>query len=186
MPGKLTARKLTAGKLTAGKTAYWIVFAVTLAVYLTMLTWTLPGISADAAGLVPFDMRPMGYTPDEAREFLAALGDKGRDLYLGPQASLDLLYPLVLAIVLAGAVSVLIADWRLRGVLYIFILGGMLADYTENTFVALMLEYTEPVPDRLASLASKATVTKSVLTGLAMIAILGGLILAASRRWFRK
>lgn len=176
MPRKLMPRKI----------AYWIVFAVTLGIYLTMLTWTLPGISADAAGLVPFDMRPMGYTLDEAREFLTALGDKGRDLYLGPQALLDLFYPLALAITLVGAVSVLITDWRLRGVLYIFILGGMLADYTENTFVALMLEYTEPVPDRLVSLASKATVVKSVLTGLVMIAVLGGLILAASRRWFRK
>ncbi len=168
------------------KIAYWIVFAVTLAIYLTMLTWTLPGIRADAAGLVPFDMRPMGYSPDEARSFLAALGDKGRALYLGPQAQLDLLYPLVLAIVLAGAVSALIADWRLRGILYIFILGGMLADYTENTFVALMLEYTEPVPDRLASLASKATVVKSVSTGIAMVVVLGGLILAGIKRWVTK
>jgi hypothetical protein len=168
------------------KIAYWFVFAVTLGIYLTMLTWTLPGISADAAGLVPFDMRPMGYTPDEARSFLAALGDKGRALYLGPQAQLDLVYPLFLAVVLAGAVSVLIADWRLRGVLYIFILGGMLADYTENTFVALMLEYTEPVPDRLASLACKATVVKSVLTGLAMIAVLLGLIRAGKNRWASK
>lgn len=168
------------------KIAYWFVFAVTLAIYLTMLTWTLPGISADAAGFVPFDMRPMGYSPDEARSFLAALDDKGRALYLGPQAQLDLVYPLVLAIVLAGAVSVLISDWRLRGVLYVLILGGMLADYTENTFVALMLEYTEPVPDRLASLASKATVVKSVLTGLAMIAVLVGLILAGKKRWASK
>lgn len=168
------------------KIAYWFVFAVTLGIYLTMLTWTLPGISADAAGLVPFDMRPMGYTPDEARSFLAALGDKGRALYLGPQAQLDLVYPLVLAVVLAGAVSVLIADWRLRGVLYVFILGGMLADYTENTFVALMLEYTEPVPDRLATLASKATVVKSLLTSLAMIAVLGGLIRAGLKRWVWK
>jgi hypothetical protein len=168
------------------KIAYWFVFAVTLGIYLTMLTWTLPGISADAAGLVPFDMRPMGYSPDEARSFLAALGDKGRALYLGPQAQLDLVYPLVLAVVLAGAVSVLISDWRLRGVLYVFVLGGMLADYTENTFVALMLEYTEPVPDRLANLASKATVVKSVLTGLAMIAVLVGLIRAGKKRWASK
>lgn len=168
------------------KIAYWIVFAITLAIYLTMLTWTLPGISADAGGLVPFDMRPMGYSPDEARSFLAALGDKGRALYLGPQAKLDLLYPLVLAIVLAGAVSALIADWRLRGILYIFILAGMLADYTENAFVALMLEYTEPVPDRLASLASNATVVKSVMTGIAMVTVLGGLILAGIKRWVTK
>jgi hypothetical protein len=166
--------------------AYWLVFVITLAIYGTMLIWTLPGISADAGGLVPFDMRPMGYSPDEARSFLSALGDKGRALYLGPQAQLDLVYPAVLAIVLAGAVSVLIADWRLRGVLYIFILGGMLADYTENTFVALMLEYTEPVPDRLAGLASKATVVKSVLTGLAMTAVLVGLIIAGKKRWIKK
>lgn len=168
------------------KIAYWIVFAAALAIYVTMVTWTLPGISADAQGLRPFDLRPLGYTPDEAREFLAVLGDKGRELYLGPQALLDLLYPLLLAIVLAGAVSALIADWRLRGVLFLFILVGMLADYTENSFVALMLEYTEPVPDKLASYASRATEIKSILTGLAMVGVLYGLIVAALRRWSRK
>ncbi|MFT4959029.1 MAG: hypothetical protein ACI92Z_000101 [Paracoccaceae bacterium] len=168
------------------KIAYWVVFALTFAIYLTMLTWTLPDISADAAGLVPFDMRPFGYSPDEARAFLAALGDKGRALYLGPQNMLDLLYPFVLAITLAGAVAALIADWRLRGVLYTVILGGILADYVENTFVALMLEYTEPVPDKLARFASKATVIKSALTGFAMVGVLGGLILAGIKRWSKK
>ncbi|MBL4766770.1 MAG: hypothetical protein JKY94_03520 [Rhodobacteraceae bacterium] len=168
------------------KIAYWIVFAVTMAIYLTMLTWTLPAISADAAGLVPFDMRPFGYTPDEARSFLAALGDRGRALYLGPQHRLDLLYPVLLAIVLAGAVAGLIADRRLRVLLYLAILGGMFSDYTENTFVALMLKSTEPVPDRLALFANNATVIKSGLTGFAMIGVLGGLVLAGIRRWTRK
>ena len=165
------------------KVAYWVVFAGTLAVYFTMLTWTLPGISADAGGLIPFDMRPMGYTPDEARSFLAALGDKGRALYLGPQHLLDLLYPLLLCIVLAGAVSALITNWKLRGVLFAAILGGMLADYCENIFVAMMLNHPGVIPDHMATNANLATVLKSGLTGVAMVAVLGALILAAMKRW---
>lgn len=168
------------------KIAYWVVFAATLAIYGTMLIWTLPDISADAAGLVPFDMRPFGYTLDEVRAFLAALGDKGRALYLGPQHLLDLAYPLGLAIVLAGAVGALIANWKLRGLVYLAILLGMLADYSENTFVTLMLEYPVAVPEKLATYASVSTVVKSMLTGLAMMAVLGALILAAARRWIRK
>lgn len=167
------------------KLAYWAVFAAAMAIYVTMLTWTLPGIAENAGGLVPFDMRPLGYTPDEARSFIAALSEKGRELYLGPQQLLDLAYPVLLAIVLAGAVGALVDNWKLRGVLYLAILLGMLADYSENTFVALMLEYPGPVSDKLAGLASKATVVKSVLTGFAMVGVLGALILAAKRRWTR-
>ena len=167
------------------KLAYWVIFAATMAIYVTMLVWTLPGIAENAGGLVPFDMRPTGYTPDEARTFLDALNEDGRSLYLGPQHMLDLAYPILLAIVLAGAVAALIGNRKLRGVLYLAILLGMLADYSENTFVALMLEYPVPVTDKLAGLANKATVVKSTLTGFAMVVVFGALVLAAKRRWIR-
>lgn len=168
-----------------GKLAYWAVFAATMAIYATMLIWTLPSIAENAGGLVPFDMRPTGYSPDEARIFLSALNETGRSLYLGTQHTLDLVYPMLLAIVLSGGVVALIANWKLRGVLYLAILLGMFADYTENTFVALMLEYPGPVPDKLAGFASMATVIKSALTGFAMVVLIGALALAAKKRWIR-
>ena len=56
---------------------YWIVFAVTLAVYGTMLAWSLPTVAASAEGLMPFDMRPGGYSFAEAEAFLAALSAEG-------------------------------------------------------------------------------------------------------------
>jgi hypothetical protein len=161
---------------------YWTVFAITLAVYGAMMFWTLPGISAAAEGLVAFDMRPGGYSPDEARRFLAALTDEGRALYLGPQHLLDLFYPALLAIVLGGAVWGLVRSAALRWILLAVILGGMLADYTENALVKGLIESFAPVTDAAVQSASLATLVKSTLTGLAMIALCIAVVSAFIRR----
>jgi len=164
------------------RAAYWLVFAITLVVYGTMVIWTLPGIAAAAGGLVAFDLRPTGYSPDEARTFLAALNDQGRALYLGPQRMLDLVYPALLAIVLGGATVTLVRNAPLRWALLVVILGGMAADYTENALVKSMLENSSPVSDASAMGAARATIVKSALTGLAMSAVCIALVIAFFRR----
>lgn len=163
--------------------AYWGAVALTLAIYATMLIWTLPGISGDAAGLVPFDLRPTGYSATEAQAFLAALGEDGRALYQGPQRFLDLVYPVGLAITLGGGLSALIADPKLRAGLLFFVICGMCADYGENYLVAQMLAYSGPVPKTLVDQASLATIVKSAATGLAMVALIGAVLLVGLRKW---
>lgn len=169
--------------MSRARIAYWALFAVTLAVYAAMAGGTLPAIARDAAGLTAFDMRPAGYTPAEARAFLTALGDEGRALYLGPQHLLDLIYPALLAAVLIGALWVLLPPLWLRGSLILAALAGMAADYTENARVAAMLVHTGPVPDAMVAAASRASQTKSMLTSVAMLAIVAGLLRAAWIKW---
>jgi hypothetical protein len=41
----------------------------------------------------PFDIRPLGYSYEEARSFLAATGEQGRAYYLSRQLILDTVYP---------------------------------------------------------------------------------------------
>ncbi len=94
--------------MTAPRLAFWLLFAATLGVYATMLGWTLPAISAAAGGLPAFDMRPGGYSFDEAKAFLAALSPEGKALYLDVQHKLDTAYPGLLAATLFFA----IARWR--------------------------------------------------------------------------
>lgn len=159
------------------KPGYWLILALALGVYATMILWTLPDITTEADGLVPFDLRPTGYGADEARNFLNALSNEGRETYLGPQRLLDVLYPVLLALVLAGAARALVRRGAARLLLLLVILGGMLADYTENTLVAGLLT-TDPVTDAAIAAASRATIVKSALTGLAM-----GWILLALARW---
>ncbi|SEQ61940.1 hypothetical protein [Thalassovita taeanensis] len=165
------------------RAAYWVAVAATLGVYAVMVLWTLPEISAQTGELRPFDLRPTGYSSAEARAFLAALSDKGRALYLGPQHWLDLLYPALLAITLAGAVRALVTPKALQIALITSVMLGMAADYVENTLVARMLNETGAVPDGLIALASCATVAKSVLTGVAILAVCAGLLRAGWARW---
>lgn len=170
--------------MSRARIAYWAVFAAALAVYAAMVGWTLPAISRDAGGLSPFDMRPTGYSVAEARAFLAALGDEGRALYLGPQHWLDLVYPALLAVVLIGAVKVLIAPRWLQFGLCLLALGGMAADYLENARVAAMLG-GGPVPDALILAANRATQVKAAATSAVMLAVCAGLALAAWKTWRR-
>ena len=165
------------------RAAYWLVFAAMLVVYGAMVLWTLPAISDGAGGLVPFDLRLTGYNVADARLFLSGLNDAGRALYQGPQRLLDTAYPALLGLVLSGAFIALVARRWLRWALILVVLAGMAADYTENYLVAQMLAAQEPVADSLVAAASRATLVKSTLTGLAMTVVLVLLGLAGIAKW---
>lgn len=164
------------------RAAYRTAFTAAMVVYLAMVFWTLPGISTAAGGLAEFDLRPMGYRPDEARAFIGALSDQGRVLYLGPQRLLDFFYPGLLAIVLGGAIWSLVRPVLLRRVLLAMVVGGMLADYVKNSLVKGLLKSPGPVTDLAILTASRATVIKTALTGLAMIAVLIAAVLTLVQR----
>lgn len=164
------------------RAAYWAILAAALGVYAAMVGWTLPAISDEAGGLMPFDLRPTGYSGDAARAFLAALSDRGRAIYLGPQRWLDLIYPALLALALLGAVRVFVGPPLLRWLLVALILIGMLADYSENARVAAMLHWDGAVPDDMVAAASLRTRLKSVFTGVVMVAVLLALARAGLRR----
>jgi hypothetical protein len=163
--------------------AYWLIFALALAVYGAMVFWTLPAISDGAGGLMAFDLRPTGYSASEARAFLASLSDNARAIYLGPQSWLDMVYPALLGVVLAGALRVLVRQVVLRRILILVVFASVLADYYENFLVAQMLVENETASDALISSASRATIAKSALAGVAMIALLIALIKAGFTKW---
>jgi hypothetical protein len=61
--------------LLAGNGALWAV----------MFFGTLAHLQALAGGAAPFDIRPLGYSYEEARSFLAAIVEQGRAYYLSRQ-----------------------------------------------------------------------------------------------------
>jgi len=168
---------------------FWLVFAATLGVYLVMLVWTLPAITAAAGGLVPFDLRPTGYTADEARAFLAALTPEGAALYRNVQQRLDIAYPALLAATLVMAILLLspagLGRWR--WLLAATALPGMVFDYLENASVAAMLDGgAAALTPELAAAASRWTVLKSAFSALAFTVLLVLLALWLLRRLSRR
>lgn len=168
---------------------FWLLFAATMAVYATMLVWTLPTVSAAAGDLPPFDMRPGGYDLEAARAFVAALSPEGKSFYLDVQQRLDLFYPLLIALTVYFAVAALLPLrlGRWRYLIAAPALAIALFDYLENAAVAKML--STPPAELSAGLvdeASRWTVlksgTSSVMLTLPLLLIAWKLIQWWSRR----
>jgi len=158
--------------MTKGWKVYWVVVAATVANYLIMILWSLPQVSEMAGGGVPFDMRPGGYSFDDALEFLIAITDTGRDFYLNTQQLLDSFYPTLFAATVAIALAHLLPrywGWALATIA--IVAGGF--DYLENSAVAAMLR-VEPdaLTQAMVSTASNWTLAKSVSTTIASLALL--------------
>src|SRR5262252_8963046 len=72
------------------RTAHVVVaLIVSFMLWGVMVFGTLPYLRRTAGGLEPFDLRPFGYTPEEARALLYALSDIGRAYYADVQLQLD-------------------------------------------------------------------------------------------------
>ncbi len=70
-----------------------VLFVLTMTVYLTMLLYSIPSVTAFAPELPLFDLSPAGYSFNYANELLNTLGEGGRNLYLSTQLPLDFIYP---------------------------------------------------------------------------------------------
>ncbi|MEY1554237.1 hypothetical protein AB3Y40_01260 [Yoonia sp. R2331] len=133
---------------------------LTVLLYLSMVFGPLARLQAIASA-PPLDMRPFGYAPDDAKAFLNALGSAGRSLYLTRQIPLDMIYPGLLALTLAGWLR-----WLGRKGAAVAV-AASLCDYIENLLiVGLLLTYPE-MPDGPLVWAGWATVLKSGLSTVA-------------------
>lgn len=158
--------------MSKGWKVYWAVVAVTVANYLTMVLWSLPLVSEMAGGGVPFDMRPGGYSFEEARVFLSAMSSEGREFYLNTQQLLDFFYPTLFAITVSIAlVHLMPRYWGSILALVAIAAGGF--DHLENGAVAIMLDVTpDLVTEAMVSTASNWTLAKSISTTFVSIALL--------------
>jgi len=168
---------------------YWLVLVVTLAIYATMLVWSLPYLKDAAGGLMPFDVRPTGYSPHEARAFLSALfasGPEPRDFYLIVQHRLDLFFPALSGFLVAATLYIFTTSWPLiaRWVLILLPIVGAAFDYGENAAVADMLRLLpELASDEAIQMASRMTVFKAALISTSLIIMLVLLGVAAAKRF---
>jgi hypothetical protein len=160
----------------------WFVVALTVAVYLLMVFWSLPFIAGQAGGQVPFDLRPGGYSGDEARAFLTALSAEGRAFYQGTQHWLDLVYPPLMAVSLGwAALSLMRRRWAI--VVTLMAAGAAVSDWAENAAVAVLLR-ADPasVGDDAVARAAGWGMAKAGLTTLAATEVTAALAVTIYRR----
>lgn len=162
--------------------AFWTTFGAATVVYLTMVLWSLPYIAQEAGGLMPFDVRPMGYSVAEAQEFVSALSPAGRAFYLGTQHTLDIVYPALIGLVLVLGVQLLFKA-PVSSVLSIIALMASASDYLENYLIASVLSEAGAMVDaNLVNVASVLTVSKSVGQTICFVAMFLG---AGRSLWLR-
>ncbi|MCK0126208.1 hypothetical protein MWU76_17590 [Gelidibacter sp. F2691] len=165
------------------KRVFWAVFAATVLVYCAMVLWSLPIIMDDTNGLMPFDLRPSGYTTDEARAFLMALSENGKAHYLGVQHKLDTLYPGLMALSLVLAYFLLFPKKWAVGFSALAVLAAIF-DWNENSAVADLLRLgAESIDEEVVSVAALFTMLKSGFVTIALTILIAGVAGAIWRRW---
>jgi hypothetical protein len=164
---------------------YLLLLFATATVYSVMVVWSLPYVASEAGGLLPFDLRPAGYSPMEARTFLDALSYDGTVFYRRVQLTLDLIFPVLFATTIAISMWALSSEnWgRWRYAFVIIAVATAAFDYLENSSISAML-YAGPdgLSEKLAKVASNWTVLKSASSTLAITALLVLLALRLFRR----
>lgn len=171
-----------------------IALVFTLAFWAVILLGTMPHIRAAAGGLEPFDLRFTGYSTEEARRFLAALGTEGRSFYRTIELILDSIFPMVYASTLA-LIGVLLVSGRFacrrlpgglcRAAPVVLAFLAMALDYRENHLLSKMLDRgPEAVGDHLVAAASLMTVTKWIAVA-ALALVLTVYAVRATLKWKR-
>ena len=158
------------------RTAHVVVaLLVSFALWGVMMFWTLAYLRRTAGGLEPFDLRPFGYTPEEARALLYALSSVGRAYYAEVQLQLDTAFPalyalsrglLLLWVTAPGRTAARPLPLLARLALLILPLVTAWFDYFENEGIAAMLAVGPQAADELIERTSFWTRAKS-LAGLA-------------------
>ncbi|MFZ2103211.1 MAG: hypothetical protein WAU86_21870 [Oricola sp.] len=164
---------------------FWLVVALTLADYFVMIFWSIPRLTADAGGLAVFDMRPGGYSFEEAKAFLAALSAEGAAFYANVQHRLDAAYPALLALTLGWSILRLAPErWGLwRWLLAATAIPGMVFDYWENFGVTGMLEAgSDGITPQTVAAASLHSQLKAGASTVAMTILLVLLVTWGFRR----
>jgi len=149
-----------------------------------MILWSLPLLTEITGGVIPFDLRPGGYTFGEALVFLEAINESGRSFYLNTQHTLDFFYPMLFATSVAIPLVYLMPSyfgWPMAAIA----LGAAVFDYLENNAVAAMIK-TAPgdLTEAMVSTASNWTLAKSILTTIASVALLVVLCIKGIN-WFK-
>ncbi len=170
---------MTESKLSNQHGLQAVIFGLAAAgIYIVMINITLEHIQF-LSGLRPFDMRPGGYSSEQAHVLLDALGIDGRQYYLTRQIPLDLIYPALMALTLVSILKWIERQGVNRVLTKVGIglsVGAAIADYLENVGICSMILSWPDLPTSLVQAVSLASIAKAVLTTAAVLTVTSGLV----------
>jgi hypothetical protein len=161
-------------KHTSGKKVLGL-FILTNAVYIFMLTVTIPKTMGFSNGMKLLDMMPTGYDLNYVTELFNSLGENGRETYLTTQIPVDMLYPL-----LFGLTYCLLLGYFLKKLnklnspyLYLCLLPVIAAilDYSENIGIIAMLNGYPNLTQVSVSTTNIFSILKSISTSAFFITL---------------
>lgn len=177
-------QKYSSGKLIS------VLFVLTMIVYVVMLTYSIPAVSAFAPEFPLFDLSPTGYSLSYASELLNSLGEDGRHLYLFTQLPLDFIYPALFSITYSLMLVWLCGKlFNKNSKIYYFLLVPFLAgifDYIENIFIIRMINSFPDIQEITVKVASTFTILKSSFTMVFFVLLIVGLIMLLKQRNSKK
>ena len=168
-------RKYSTGKVIL------VLFVLTMAVYLTMLSYSIPAVTAFAPELPIFDLSPLGYSFNYANELLDTLGAEGRNLYLSIQLPLDFIYPGLFSLTYSLLLVWLFGKtFNENSKIYYLALVPFLAgifDYVENVFIIKMINSFPDLQVNTVKIASTFSILKSSFTSVFFTLLIVGFAL---------
>ncbi|OMP29969.1 hypothetical protein [Mangrovimonas sp. DI 80] len=156
-------------------------FILTNAVYVFMLTVTIPKTMEFSNGMKLLDMMPMGYDLNYVSELFKSLGENGQKVYLTNQIPVDMIYPLLFGLTYCLLLAFFLKklnklNTSLFYICYIPIIAGI-ADYFENFGIIAMLKNYPELTEVAVKTTSSFSLIKSILTSVFFIALITILII---------
>ena len=167
-----------------------IFFLLSNALYLVMLTITIPRVMHYSNGLKILDMMPAGYDAAYVNELFSKLGEPGRWVYLYGQIPFDLVYPAIY-----GIGFCLVMAWflnktgKLQSQLIFLCVLPVLAglfDYCENFGIIIMLYNYPKITSGFVSLTNIFSIMKSIFTSIYFVILIFVIITFATQKLLRK
>ena len=143
-------------------------FILTNAVYVFMLTVTIPKTMEFSNGMKLLDMMPMGYDLNYVSELFNSLGEIGRETYLTNQIPVDMIYPLLFGLTYCLLLAYFLKKLNNLRAPYIYlsllpIIAGI-ADYLENFGIITMLKSYPYLTAVSVNITSSFSLIKSIST----------------------
>jgi hypothetical protein len=156
-------------------------FILTNAVYVFMLTVTIPKTMGFSNGMRLLDMMPTGYDLNYVSELFNSLGEIGRGIYLTHQIPVDMIYPLLFGLTYCLLLAYFLKKLNKLNVPYTYLcllpLIAGIADYLENFGIITMLNVYPELPEITVKISSSFSIIKSISTSIFFIALIIALLM---------
>lgn len=160
-------------------------FILTNAVYVFMLTVTIPKTMKFSNGMKLLDMMPMGYDINYVSELFSSLGEVGRKTYLSYQIPVDMIYPLLFGLTYCFLLAYFLKKLNKLNTPFIYLcllpIIAAIADYLENFGIITMLKSYPDMTENTVKITNSFSIIKSMSTSLFFMVVIIVLIIMGKK-----